>query len=116
MVHDSEPISCPWPRPAVDWTDLPALQYAAAYLWFVIASALDLIVTGLILHVGGAELNGLANMILATGGMAAMIVYKFCLVVLIVIVNEQIGRLRYGTAGEWPKPPSPSPSCTCSSA
>ena len=57
MVHDSEPISCPWPRPAVDWTDLPALQYAAAYLWFVIASALDLIVTGLILHVGGAELR-----------------------------------------------------------
>lgn len=73
---------------------LPSMLYQKAYKWFVSISALDVVLTWFILLLGGQEVNVLADAVIAHAGLRGILIYKFCLVVLVVLVCEVTGRRR----------------------
>jgi hypothetical protein len=70
----------------------PAL-YEDRYAWFVLVSALDLMLTWIVLHAGGREVNAMAAAILDRYDLPGLVVYKFGLVAIVIILCEIIGRL-----------------------
>lgn len=62
------------------------------YVWFVLFSAMDVLMTFLILSVGGREANAVANFILERYGLAGMTVFKFLLVTFVILLTEYVGR------------------------
>jgi hypothetical protein len=71
------------------------MLYQTAYKWFVYISALDVILTWVILVLGGKEVNVLADSVIAHAGLKGILIYKFCLVILVVLICEIIGRRRF---------------------
>lgn len=72
----------------------PEMLYQSAYLWFVFASALDVMLTWKILQKGGDEVNPLAGQVINLWGFEGAIVFKFAVVVWVVIACELAGRRR----------------------
>jgi hypothetical protein len=70
----------------------PPLLYPNGYVWLVFASSLDFVLTWLILGMGGAEVNPIADAVLATSGYAGMMGYKFALMTLFIVICEIVGR------------------------
>jgi hypothetical protein len=68
------------------------------YVWFVFVSALDIILTCVILHLGGREANSLAERVVFHFGLPGMAFYKMALVSLIICICEYIGRRDHETA------------------
>lgn len=79
-------------RPSFLWR--PAL-YPAHYTWYVFLSSLDLLFTWRILVAGGREENALANWILEHHNLPGLIVYKFALVIGVLLICEAVGRRRH---------------------
>jgi hypothetical protein len=77
------------PRPADPFS--PVL-YGDHYTWFVLVSALDVMLTWVVLHAGGREANAIAAAVLQRWGLEGMVVFKFALVVFVVVLCEVIGR------------------------
>jgi hypothetical protein len=92
------------------------VRYPNAYVWFVFLAALDIMLTYLILHPvlyshdpfmtepRGVETNALADWILARWDVPGMVIFKFLLVVLVVVLCEIIGRHKEETGrriAEW---------------
>jgi hypothetical protein len=88
--------------------------YPNPYIWFVFLSALDVLCTYLVLHPifshpatlapRGREVNLLARWVIDIGGLPGMVVYKFALVMLIVVICETVGWQRYALGkrlAEW---------------
>ena len=73
---------------------LPSMLYQKAYKWFVYISALDVVLTWFILLLGGQEVNVVADAVIAHAGLGGILIYKFGLVVLVVLACEVIGRRR----------------------
>lgn len=71
--------------------------YPAHYTWYVFLSALDLTFTWLIIAAGGREENALANWIITRHHLPGLVVYKFALVVGVVLICEIVGRRRHQT-------------------
>ena len=71
----------------------PQVCYPNAYVWLVLVSALDLMLTMLVLFVWeGFEANPVAEAVIEEMGFVWAIVFKFAIVVLVVIICEYIGR------------------------
>ena len=70
----------------------PRLRYPNEHVWFVFVSSMDLMLTWLILNLGGRELNPLANWIHHSAGFNGTIGFKFAIVVLVVSICEKVGR------------------------
>jgi hypothetical protein len=70
------------------------MLYPIAYKWFVFISAADVVLTWFILLLGGSEVNILADTVIAHAGLKGILIYKFCLVILVVLLCEIIGRRR----------------------
>ena len=70
------------------------MLYQRSYHWFVFVSALDVILTWFILLLGGSEVNLLADAVIASTGLKGILIYKFCLVLLVVVICEVVGRRR----------------------
>ncbi|MCA9255216.1 MAG: hypothetical protein KDA33_06235 [Phycisphaerales bacterium] len=68
------------------------LLFARRYLWFVAASALDIVMTTLVLSVGGFEANPLASLVIDRFGMHGAIAYKFTLIIPVIVCCEIVGR------------------------
>lgn len=68
------------------------VRYPNLYTWLVFVSALDAMLTYLVLHFGGREANQLAASVLEQWGFRGMVVYKFALIALVVVLCEVIGR------------------------
>ena len=66
--------------------------YENHYAWFVLVSALDLMLTWIVLHAGGREANAIAAAVLQRWGLEGMVVFKFALVVFVIALCEVIGR------------------------
>jgi hypothetical protein len=66
--------------------------YENHYTWFVFVSALDVMLTWVILHTGGREANQLAAMVLERFGLEGLVVFKFVLVILVIAICEILGR------------------------
>ena len=76
--------------------DRPIL-YPTAYRWAIIAAALDIVCTYLVLSLGGSELNMLARHIIDAGGVPGMVAFKFAIVAGVITVCEFVGRRRADT-------------------
>lgn len=62
------------------------------YAWFVLVSALDVMLTWVILHLGGSEANGLAARVIERFGLPGMCLFKFALVSVVIGICEIVGR------------------------
>ena len=63
------------------------------YLWLVFLSALDVMLTRVILFLGGREVNPLADMVIHDWGMPGLSLYKFFIVAGVIVACEYIGRM-----------------------
>ena len=73
---------------------LRAARYPQAYVWFIFVSAMDLMMTWVVLYFGGREVNVLADYILDRWALPGMVVYKFTLVVIVIFICEIVGQYR----------------------
>lgn len=69
-----------------------ATLYPNAYTWFVLLGALDIMLTWIILHMDGREVNVLADWVIRRWALTGMVVFKFVLVMVVVIICEFVGR------------------------
>ncbi len=80
-------------RAAPSFLSLPQLRYPNAYAWLILVSALDLILTLLVVYEWeGYEVNPIAKAVIDGMGFVWAIVFKFGIVVLVVIICDVIGR------------------------
>lgn len=72
--------------------------YPNRYAWFILMSALDIILTHAILHhfsdFGGRELNTIADWFIETFDIWGAIGLKFATVIIVITVCEVVGRFR----------------------
>jgi len=74
---------------------LPPMRYQNRYVWLILVSALDLILTMLVLYVWtGYEVNPVAASVIQTMGFGGAIGLKFGLVLLVILICELVGRRR----------------------
>lgn len=66
--------------------------YENHYTWFILVSTLDVMFTWIVLHAGGREANALAAAVLNRFGLGGMVVFKFALVIFVIVLCEIIGR------------------------
>src|SRR4051794_32663990 len=71
---------------------IPPVLYPNAYVWLVLVSALDLMLTWLILHAGGHEANAIAAAVIERFGLKGLVAFKFAIVVLVIVLCEWAGR------------------------
>jgi hypothetical protein len=69
-----------------------AVLYPNHYTWFVLVSALDVMLTWIVLYFGGREANVIALAMLRRFGLPGLIVLKFGMVSFVVVLCEFIGR------------------------
>ena len=69
-------------------------RYPQAYVWFIFVSAMDVMMTWVVLYFGGREVNVLADYILDRWALPGMVVYKFALVVFVIFICEVVGQYR----------------------
>jgi len=74
-----------------------SVLYPNLYLWLIFVSALDVILTRVILFFGGTEVNPIADWILAEFGRMGMSIFKFIIVAIVIICCEIIGRRSWKT-------------------
>ena len=81
------------PRTSADpsWN---APLFPTAYVWLIFLSAMDCLMTWMVLYFGGEELNHIANTILERFDMAGMVAYKFILITFVIFCCELVGRRR----------------------
>ena len=74
------------------------LLYTRWYVWILIASAFDIVMTSMVISLGGIEMNPLADAIISRFGMHGAMAYKFALMIFVILMCEIIGRhnLRLG--------------------
>lgn len=80
------------------------MLHQQAYVWFVFVSALDIMLTWVILLLGGSEVNVVADAVIEHAGLSGIVMYKFCLVVFVIILSEAVGRRNAGAGrklAEW---------------
>lgn len=70
-----------------------SVLYPNLYAWLVIASSLDVLLTSLILHLGGGEANPFAAKVIHRFDIPGMTIYKFILVSFFIVVCEVVGGL-----------------------
>lgn len=70
-----------------------AVRFPFFYLALIFVSALDLILTYVVILIGGIEVNPIANAVLQSpADFHGLIVYKFVIVVSVVLICEYISR------------------------
>ena len=73
------------------------MRYPNTYVWLLLLSSMDIMLTWVILLFGGAEVNPIARWIIDHYGLPGMIVYKFALIVFFISICEIVGTLRDST-------------------
>lgn len=86
---------------ATEWLRTRHVLYPNRYAWYVLASALDIMVTVTVLvHLGAREVNTIAQWSIDRFGTWGLIGLKFLSVVLVVLICEYVGRRRE-KMGRW---------------
>ncbi len=78
--------------------------FPQTYGWYITAAAADTVLTGIILTLGGIELNLIAAGVINHYGLLGMLLFKFATVYTVLLICEYIGRHRVATAkrlGTW---------------
>lgn len=74
------------------------MRYQNAYVWFVLFSTLDVVLTWHILERhGGSEINPVADLLIRHWGFIGAVGLKYALVLVVIIVCEWIARRRERT-------------------
>jgi len=73
------------------------MHYPNAYVWLLLFSALDVMLTWVILLFNGQEVNPVARWVIDKYELTGMIVYKFSLIVFFIIICEIVGTLKENT-------------------
>lgn len=71
------------------------VRFPNLYLWLVFLSALDVMLTRVILYFGGTEVNPLANWIISQWGQMGMSLFKFAIVAFVIIICEYTSRMDF---------------------
>ena len=72
---------------------LPQMRYQNAYVWLVLVSALDIMLTFVVVvGMSGYEVNPIAAAVIHTKGFAWAIAFKFAIAVFVILICEVIGR------------------------
>lgn len=79
------------PVPSKGFFSRPIL-YEEPLKWFLLLSCLDIFFTWIVLHMGGSEVNWLANYILTHGDLYGLVAFKFTMVVIIILLCDFVGR------------------------
>ena len=74
------------------------VRYGGFYPWYILLASLDIILTWVVLRMGGHEMNEVAQWALGLGGLNGIIALKFATVTVVVVICETIG-LRNHRAG-----------------
>jgi len=85
-------------EPILTFRSLPPMRYPLLYLWFVLVSSLDIVLTWVVLQLGGWEVNPVAAAIIKHWGLPGAIGFKFSLMLIVIVLCEVIGRKRDSTA------------------
>lgn len=93
-AHDA-PSAGPGTIPVVQ---TPGVLFPAGYTWLVLAGALDVIFTYVMLNLGAVEVNIIANAALGYAGLWGLILLKFSVVAGVLWICEYVGRTRLRTA------------------
>ncbi|MDQ7012293.1 MAG: DUF5658 family protein [Planctomycetota bacterium] len=88
--------SLPRGRHAADRTS--DVLFPVGYTWLVLAGALDVIITNLMLHLGAVEVNIVANAAIGYAGLWGLILLKFSVVAGVLWICEYVGRRQLRTA------------------
>jgi len=75
----------------------PPVIFPNTYTWFVFVSAMDIMLTWIILWHGGAEVNPVARAVIDRWGLNGAIAFKFALAVFVIVICEYIGRRKQQT-------------------
>ena len=67
------------------------VRYGGFYPWYILLASLDIMLTWVVLTMGGQEVNGVALWALALGGLNGIIALKFATVTVVVVICETIG-------------------------
>ncbi len=68
------------------------VRYPDHYTWLVLVASLDILLTYVIIRVGGLEANPVAIRVLYHWGVPGMVAYKFCFIALAIVIAEEVGR------------------------
>lgn len=69
--------------------------YENTYVWLVFLSAMDIMMTWVVLYFGGREANALADAVLRRWGLPGMALFKFAFIIVAILVAELVGRRDY---------------------
>jgi hypothetical protein len=70
------------------------ILYPKMYSTYILLAAMDVLLTALILSIGGIEVNPIANWILSHGEHPALTFFKFGTVAFVLVACEIVGRHR----------------------
>ena len=74
--------------------------YRNTYIWFMVLSACDVLLTWTILQAGGVEMNPLAKDVIEQFGTQGIVIYKFLMVTVVICLCEAIGQ-KHHRIGRW---------------
>jgi hypothetical protein len=97
MTTSSDPSTPEQPRSTASPWWVP-VRHPNLYLWLIFVSALDVILTRVILFFGGTEVNPVADFILQHWGRLGMSIFKFTIVGFVIIACEFIARRKPATS------------------
>ncbi len=86
-------------RPEDQKNRIEPIRYAKSYLFLIMFSTIDIILTYLIvipnqIGLNGWEINPFADRVIQNHGFWGMIIYKFALTVFFIVLCEEVGRKR----------------------
>ncbi|MEM6552372.1 MAG: DUF5658 family protein [Planctomycetota bacterium] len=81
------------PEPhAESWLRSPLVLSETPYIWVIVGATLDVLLTGIILAMGGREINPVANAVLKAHGFTGMVVFKYIAVFVVLVGCEFVTR------------------------
>ena len=75
-----------------DLFSVPPLRFVREYFALLTVSTLDIVLTYIILSMGGREVNPLADVVLEYYGHPGMVIYKMSIFIFVVVMCEVIAR------------------------
>lgn len=74
------------------------MAFQELYIWLIFVSSLDIMLTWVILRNGGEEVNPVAELVIDAWGLNGAILFKFALVLFVIVACEAVARVRPVTA------------------
>jgi hypothetical protein len=79
---------------ASGWRNLREMLYPDLYAWFILFSAMDVMLTWVIRSIGGSEANPIARLVIDAWELPGAIAFKFSLTLAVIVICEIVGRQR----------------------